>query len=252
MALNTTHASVIISSRTDGFARAHRPTTRTKINRMTTLPHQPAGRSTATWYSMVEEDDASEPLPTELNTIDHPRFLAVSKDKLTVRYVGRGNHSQDVGAVRTEWPCPQRCLVYYFEVTVADSGTRGSIAVGLADKHFQLNRQPGWEPNSYACACSPPPLFESHPELTFSRLEIYFPIQTTATTAAATSTPSAASSTARASVRATSSAAGCSPTAARSSSPRTARTWASPSRISAAWSTRPSACTAPVRRCPST
>ena len=88
MALNTTHASVIISSRTDGFARAHRPTTRTKINRMTTLPHQPAGRSTATWYSMVEEDDASELLPTELNTIDHPRFLAVSKDKLTVRYVG--------------------------------------------------------------------------------------------------------------------------------------------------------------------
>lgn len=114
------------------------------------LQYQPAGRSRGVFYGMVEEDDKTEPLPSEFNTTDHPRFLAVSKDKLTVRYVGRGNHSQDVGAVRTNWPCPQRCLVYYFEVTIADSGSRGSIAIGLADKHFQLNRQPGWELNSYA------------------------------------------------------------------------------------------------------
>ena len=47
--------------------------------------HQPAGQSRAVWYGMVEEDNATDPLPTELNTIDHPRFLAVSKDKRTVR-----------------------------------------------------------------------------------------------------------------------------------------------------------------------
>jgi len=67
-----------------------------------------------------------------------------------VRYTGRGNHSHDVGAVRTDWPCPRRCHVYYYEVTIEDSGNRGSIAVGLADATFQLHRQPGWEPNSYA------------------------------------------------------------------------------------------------------
>ena len=88
---------------------------------MAVLPYQPAGRSRDVWHGMVDEDDLDSSLPKELNTIDHPRFLAVSKDKLTVRYVGRGNHSQDVGAVRTEWPCPQRCLVYYFEVRVRPS-----------------------------------------------------------------------------------------------------------------------------------
>lgn len=115
----------------------------------TALPHQPAGRGEHTWYNLQEVDDASEPVPTELNTVDCARFLAVSKDKLTVRYVGRGNHSQDVGSIRTNWPCPQRSFVYYYEVTIVDAGTRGSIAVGLADGSFELNRQPGWEPSSY-------------------------------------------------------------------------------------------------------
>ena len=98
---------------------------------------------------MLDSDDRTEALPSELNTVTHPRFLAVSKDKTTVRYVGRGNHSQDVGAVRANRPCPQRVLVYYFEVTIVDGGSRGSIAIGLADGSFALNRQPGWEPNSY-------------------------------------------------------------------------------------------------------
>lgn len=120
---------------------------------MTQPSHQPAGKSTSTWYGIVEEDDQSEPLPTELNTVDHPRFLAVGKDKLTVRYVGRGNHSQDVGAVRTNCPCPQRCLVYYYEVTILEATASGiRIAVGMADGDFQLNRQPGWESSSYAYA----------------------------------------------------------------------------------------------------
>jgi hypothetical protein len=115
-------------------------------------PYQPAGKSSASWHGIVDADDPSEPVPTELNTVDLPRYLAVGKDKLTVRYVGRGNHSQDVGSVRTDWPCPQRCLVYYYEVTVQDSGSRGLIAVGMADSAFPLTRQPGWEPNSYSYA----------------------------------------------------------------------------------------------------
>ena len=49
---------------------------------------------------MLEADDPCEPLPTVLNTVDHPSFLQVGKDKRTVRYVGKGNHSQDVGTIR--------------------------------------------------------------------------------------------------------------------------------------------------------
>lgn len=102
------------------------------------------------WYDTVEEEDLKEPLPTELNTSSHPRYLAANKDKLTIRYVGKGNHTHDVGAIRANRPCPHRRLLYYYEITVVDAGSRGSIAIGLADGSFELNRQPGWEPNSYA------------------------------------------------------------------------------------------------------
>lgn len=74
------------------------------------------GSSSFTWYDTVEEEDLSEPLPTELNTASHPRFLVANKDKLTIRYVGKGNHTHDVGAIRANRRCPHRRLLYYFEV----------------------------------------------------------------------------------------------------------------------------------------
>ena len=98
-----------------------------------TCPHQPASRWSHAWYGTIHEDEPSV-LPTELDTTSHPRHLAVEMDKLTVRYIGRGNHSHDVGAVRTNSPCPPRSLLYYYEVTVVDAGLRGSIAVGLTDE----------------------------------------------------------------------------------------------------------------------
>ena len=110
------------------------------------LPHQPL--RSFTYYETVERDEP-EPLPSELNTVSKHHALQASKDKLEVRYVGKGNHSHDVGAIRADRPCPQRRVLYYFEVTVLDAGLRGSIAVGLADSTLQLCRQPGWEPNSY-------------------------------------------------------------------------------------------------------
>ena len=78
----------------------------------TELPHQPL--RSFTYYETVERDEP-EPLPSELNTVSKHHALQASKDKLEVRYVGKGNHSHDVGAIRTNWPCPKRCLVYYFE-----------------------------------------------------------------------------------------------------------------------------------------
>lgn len=90
-----------------------------------------------------EEDE-----PSEINTKNHPHFVDVHKDKLTVTYVGKGNHT-DFGSVQSDVPAPTNRLIYYFEVTVLDPGLRGSITVGLSDKSFLLNRQPGWEANSY-------------------------------------------------------------------------------------------------------
>jgi hypothetical protein len=90
-----------------------------------------------------------EPAPTQLNTANYGNFLKVSKDKLSVTYTGKGAHSNDVGAIQADSPVPSDVLVYYFEVSVLDSGERGVIAIGFADCHFRLSRQPGWEPNSY-------------------------------------------------------------------------------------------------------
>ena len=75
--------------------------------------------------------------------------LQVSKDKLCVQYIGKGTHNNDVGAIQADCPAPSDCLLYYYEMTVSDAGERGVIAVGFADLHFRLSRQPGWEPNSY-------------------------------------------------------------------------------------------------------
>ena len=91
-----------------------------------------------------------EERPSELDVANRPRSLVVCKDKLTIRYVGKGNHSHDAGSMRANHPCPKRCVLYYFELTVLDAGTRGCISIGLADQFFQLNRRPGWEVNSYA------------------------------------------------------------------------------------------------------
>ena len=111
--------------------------------------HQCAGQSVETWHGMTEADDEVA-LPTELDTVTCPRYLMVGKDKSTVRYVGKGNHAHDFGAIRANLPAPRGCALYYFEVTVVDAGQRGCVAIGLADANVQLDRQPGCEPNSYA------------------------------------------------------------------------------------------------------
>lgn len=48
--------------------------------------------------------------------------------------------------MQADKPAPQSQIVYYFEAQVQNVGTRGSITIGMTDKTFLLNRQPGWEP----------------------------------------------------------------------------------------------------------
>lgn len=112
------------------------------------LPYQPAGRSAWAFPGMVCED-ADEPLPSELDTASQSRYALSSRDKLSACYVGNGHHSHDVGALCANRPCPTKCVVYYFEATVVDTGERGALSIGLAQPSFQRTRHPGWEPHSY-------------------------------------------------------------------------------------------------------
>jgi len=92
--------------------------------------------------------DLDENEPCEINTKNHPQFVDVKKDKLTAVYVGKGNHT-DFGSVQANIAAPSNRAVYYFEVIVLDPGARGTITIGLTDRSFLLNRQPGMEPKSY-------------------------------------------------------------------------------------------------------
>ncbi|XP_057532484.1 ran-binding protein M homolog [Amaranthus tricolor] len=95
-------------------------------------------------------DDESEPVPTELNTINSSGgFLVVSTDKLTVKYTNVNLHGHDVGVIQANCPAPVKRLVYYFEMTVKNAGTKGQVAIGFTSENFKMRRQPGWELNSY-------------------------------------------------------------------------------------------------------
>lgn len=37
-----------------------------------------------------------------------------------------------------------------FQVTIMDTGVRGTIAVGLVPQYYKLDHQPGWLPHSIA------------------------------------------------------------------------------------------------------
>ncbi|KAK9826873.1 hypothetical protein WJX81_006034 [Elliptochloris bilobata] len=92
---------------------------------------------------------AEEPASSEFNTASFGNFLEVAKNKLTVKYTGNGQHPNDVGAIQGNRRVPRQRSVYYYEVHVDDAGDRGLIGIGFADCSFRLQRQPGWEPQSY-------------------------------------------------------------------------------------------------------
>lgn len=62
-----------------------------------------------------------------------------------LRYHG---DSHEVGCFVAGTPVSRRNR--YFEVTIRDTGVRGTIAVGLVPHHYKLNHQPGWLPQSVA------------------------------------------------------------------------------------------------------
>lgn len=102
--------------------------------------------------SSSELDDLEHHLqsrPRHLDSSGVSQFLTVGKDRLTVTYKGSGQHTNDVGSIRSDAPVPGRQKIYYYEVTVLDDGERRKIGVGFADKQFELQRQPGWAVGSY-------------------------------------------------------------------------------------------------------
>jgi len=86
--------------------------------------------------------------PSEFDTRDYPHTVEIRKDKISAKYTGVGNHSNDFGSVRTNKPVPAGIQIYYFEVEIVNAGRQASIAVGFSTKDFPLTRQVGTAKNS--------------------------------------------------------------------------------------------------------
>jgi hypothetical protein len=78
----------------------------------------------------------------ELNLRNYGVGLVVGPT--SIRYIGNGSHSTDVGAIQTSRPVPSCASVYYYEITILEKGERGYVSLGFADRAFKLNRQCGY------------------------------------------------------------------------------------------------------------
>uniref|UniRef100_UPI0037E87901 SPRY domain-containing protein 3 n=1 Tax=Semicossyphus pulcher TaxID=241346 RepID=UPI0037E87901 len=86
------------------------------------------------------------------------RYMRLQKDGDILSYQG---NSEEVGCYVAGHPLSKgNC---YFEVTIVDTGVRGTIAVGLVPKFYRLDHQPGWLPYSVAYHADNGKLYNGNP-----------------------------------------------------------------------------------------
>ncbi|XP_054465779.1 SPRY domain-containing protein 3-like [Anoplopoma fimbria] len=86
------------------------------------------------------------------------RYMRLQKDGNKLSYQG---NSEEVGCYVAGHPLSKgNC---YFEVTIVDTGVRGTIAVGLVPKFYRLDHQPGWLPHSIAYHADNGKLYNGNP-----------------------------------------------------------------------------------------
>ncbi|XP_020510560.2 SPRY domain-containing protein 3 [Labrus bergylta] len=86
------------------------------------------------------------------------RYMRLQKDGDSLSYQG---NSEEVGCYVAGHPLSKgNC---YFEVTIVDTGVRGTIAVGLVPKFYRLDHQPGWLPYSVAYHADNGKLYNGNP-----------------------------------------------------------------------------------------
>lgn len=87
-------------------------------------------------------------LPTAWSTKDKAHLLTVSHNKVFLSSLTK-NHQKEAAAVRSNYPIPSDCAMYYFEVYIKSKGRDGYIGIGLSVRKFSTNKLPGWEKQSY-------------------------------------------------------------------------------------------------------
>lgn len=83
------------------------------------------------------------PLPRQWSAKDKCQTLSLSMGNLRVTYKGPGKTHKDAASVRTDFPIPAACGIYYFEVKVLSKGRDGYMGIGLSKSDVMLSRLPG-------------------------------------------------------------------------------------------------------------
>ncbi|GIM06120.1 hypothetical protein Vretimale_10529 [Volvox reticuliferus] len=91
---------------------------------------------------MLGGSPATVVLPSALSSARIGRNAALI-DKYTVRFVA--NSTDLAGAVQSDYPAPPSSLVYYFEITVVEPGSKGAIGLGFAHSSIDVQIFVGWD-----------------------------------------------------------------------------------------------------------
>ncbi|XP_017006066.2 ran-binding proteins 9/10 homolog isoform X2 [Drosophila takahashii] len=94
-------------------------------------------------------NEAESPLPRCWSPHDKCLSIGLSQNNLRVTYKGVGKQHSDAASVRTAYPIPSSCGLYYFEVRIISKGRNGYMGIGLTAQQFRMNRLPGWDKQSY-------------------------------------------------------------------------------------------------------
>uniref|UniRef100_A0A182QSV9 Ran-binding protein 9 n=1 Tax=Anopheles farauti TaxID=69004 RepID=A0A182QSV9_9DIPT len=94
-------------------------------------------------------NEAVDPLPRSWSLQDKCSAIGLTQNNLRVHYKGIGKSHTDAASVRTAYPIPAACGLYYFEVKIISKGRDGYMGIGLTHTNFKINRLPGWDKQSY-------------------------------------------------------------------------------------------------------
>lgn len=94
-------------------------------------------------------NEAVDPLPRSWSLQDKCSTIGLTQNNLRVHYKGIGKSHTDAASVRTAFPIPAACGLYYFEVKIISKGRDGYMGIGLTHTNFKMNRLPGWDKQSY-------------------------------------------------------------------------------------------------------
>ncbi|CAI2188304.1 14247_t:CDS:2, partial [Funneliformis geosporum] len=56
---------------------------------------------------------------------------------------------ENCAAIRANFPIPEQCGLFYFEVDIIDIGENGKIGIGFCTKSASINKMPGREHSSW-------------------------------------------------------------------------------------------------------